>query len=103
MAGSPEQLNCSVWLNPPVGVMVKAAVPVAPCPRVSVDGLTEIEKSGAMGALTVTLVTVDVAAGKFASPEYDAVISPVPTGREVTFRVATPPVSAATPKLALPL
>jgi hypothetical protein len=83
--------------------MVKTAVPVAPCPRVSVAGLTEIEKSGAMGALTVTLRPDDVAPAKFASPEYEAVMLLVPAGREATSRVAAPFESGAALRFVPPI
>jgi hypothetical protein len=49
--------------------------------------------------LIVTLMLDAVAAAKFASPEYEAVMMAVPIGREVTFRVATPFESAAVPRL----
>jgi hypothetical protein len=103
LAGSPEQLNCSCWLNPPVGAMVRTTLPVLPCPTVRADGLIAIEKSGAIGAMTVTFVLEDVALAKFASPPYEAVMLSAPTGREVTFRVATPLESVAVPRLVLPL
>lgn len=59
-------------------------------------------KTGA-AAVTVTVVGVDVAGLLFASPEVVAVIGSVPTGKDGTVMVATPPTIGAVPIGVVPL
>jgi hypothetical protein len=65
LAGSPEQTSCRAMLNPPIGVIVRAAEPDPPWVIVNEVGLAEIEKSG---VITASLTAADVAPVKFVSP-----------------------------------
>lgn len=44
-AGSPEQEKFTAWLNPPIGVIVKVNVALAPAVMVALDGEVEMLKS----------------------------------------------------------
>jgi hypothetical protein len=94
----PSEANCTVPF-PPAGVTV--AVNVTDC--CGSEGLTEDVTAMDVGILlTVTASGFDVAALKFGSPTYLAVMLNVPAAGKVAFAVAAPPLSAPAFKIWVP-
>jgi hypothetical protein len=60
-------------------------------------------RTGVVACVTVTIVGADVAGLLFASPEVVAVMGSVPTGKDGTVIVATPPTMGAVPIGVVPL